>query len=97
MPWRNPDNWLSAEIMAPLLSFVLALLRTMYQGGEPNWTKALLDAVICGMLTLSVGYGIDAMGISGDWKYAAAGGVGFLGADYIRTVAQKFINKKVGE
>lgn len=80
-----------------MLSFVLALLRTMYQGDEPNWSRRLLEAVICGMLTLSVGYGIDAMGISGEWKYAAAGAVGFLGTDYIRTVAQKFINNKVGE
>lgn len=50
---------------------------------------------MCGMITLSVGYGIDAMGLAGEWKYAAAGAVGFLGADYIRTMAKKFVGRKV--
>lgn len=95
MPWRDPNNWLRAELLAPLLSFVLAFFRALYDGKEPRWVRILTESVICGMITLSVGYGIDAMGMAGEWKYAAAGAVGFLGADYIRTIAKKFVGRKV--
>lgn len=95
MLWRDPNNWLSAEIMAPLLSFILALLRTMYQDNDPSWIKRLLESTICGLITLSSGFAINALGMSGDWKYAVAGGIGFLGTEYIRTIAIKFINRKV--
>lgn len=95
LPWRDPNNWLHAELLAPLLSFVLALLRALYDDKEPRWIRILTEAAMCGMITLSVGYGIDAMGLAGEWKYAAAGAVGFLGADYIRTMAKKFVGRKV--
>ena len=95
MPWKDPNNWLSAETMAPLLSFVLALLRTMYQDQEPSWGRRLLESAICGLITLSSGFAIDALGMHGDWKYAVAGGIGFLGTEYIRTIATRFINRKV--
>lgn len=95
MPWKDPNNWLSAEIMAPALSFVLAFLRTIYQGQEPSWVRRLLESAICGLITLSSGFAIDAMGMSGDWEYALAGGIGFLGTEYIRTIATRFINLKV--
>lgn len=82
--------------MAPVLSFMLALFRTIYQGKESSWTKRFTESAICGMVTLSAGYGISAMGWHGDLKYAAAGAIGFLGADYIRNIATKAIDKKVG-
>jgi lambda family phage holin len=77
------------------LSFVLALFRTVYDEKEPRWVRRLTEAAMCGMITLSAGYGIDAMGLAGEWKYAAAGAIGFLGADYIRTVAKKFVGRKI--
>lgn len=83
--------------MAPLLSFVLALLRTMYHDKEPSWMRRLTESAMCGMITLSAGYGVDAMNWSGEWKYAAAGAIGFLGADYIRTLAHKLINQKLNK
>lgn len=95
MPWKEPNNWLSAEIMAPALSFVLAFLRTIYQDPDPNWVRRLLESAICGLITLSSGFAIDALGMHGDWKYAVAGGIGFLGTEYIRTIATRFINRKV--
>lgn len=95
MPWKDPNNWLHAEIMAPILSFVLAFLRTIYQDQEPRWVRRFLESSICGLITLSSGFAIDALGVNGDWKYAVAGGIGFLGTEYIRSVAVKFINKNV--
>lgn len=95
MPWKDPGNWISAELMAPILSFVLALFRAMYQDNEPSWLKRITEAAMCGMITLSVGYGIDAMGLDGDWEFAAAGTIGFLGVDYIKTLIKKFLIKKV--
>lgn len=97
MPWRNPENWLNAKFMAPFLSFALAMLRATHQDKEPNWMRRIIESSMCGMITLSASYGIDAMGLNGDWKYVAAGSIGFMGADYIRSISHKFLNKKIGE
>jgi lambda family phage holin len=95
LPWKDANNWMTPEIMAPFLSFALSFLRTIYHDNEPSWLRRLLESVICGMLTLSAGFGISAMGLSSDWKFAVAGAVGFAGTEYIRTVAQKFIERKI--
>lgn len=97
MPWKDPHNWLHAEIMAPLLSFLLAFLRTIYQGDIFSWRRRLLESTICGLITLTAAYGIEAMQFHHDWKYAVAGTIGFLGVEYIRSLAHKFLSKKVGE
>lgn len=97
VPWKDPSNWLHAELLAPLLSFALSFLRAMYDDKEPRWLRRLTESAICGMITLSSGYAIDALGLAGEWKYAAAGAIGFLGADYIRSVAKKIVSKKVNQ
>lgn len=94
MPWKDPSTWLHAEIMAPILSFVLAFLRSIYQGREP-WLRRLVESALCGLITVSAGFAVDAMGWHGDWKYAVAGGIGFLGTEYIRGVAKRVIERKV--
>lgn len=96
MPWKNTNNWLSADIIAAIFSFVLAFFRAVYIGDEPSFLRRLLEATICGMITLSASYGIDAMGWHDDLTYVAAGAIGFLGADYIRSLATKIIDKKAG-
>lgn len=95
MPWKDPHSWLHAEIMAPLLSFLLAFLRTIYQNDGNSWRRRFLESTICGFVTLSATYAIEALGLHGDWKYAVAGAIGFLGIEYIREVAKRFINRKV--
>lgn len=97
MPWKDPNNWMTPEIMAPFLSFVLSFLRTIYQDQEPRWMRRLLESVICGMITLSSSFAIDAMGLSSEWKFAIGGAIGFMGTDYIRTIAQSFINRKINK
>ncbi|SPL81322.1 hypothetical protein [Yersinia phage fEV-1] len=86
--------WLNAEVVAPVMSFILALLRTMYQGDEPKWSRRILESMICGMLTLTAGYAIDAMGLNGEWKYAVAGAIGFMGVDFVRQVAAAVLKRR---
>ena len=97
MPWKDPNNWLRAETMAPLLSFLLAFLRTIYTGEIFSWRRRLLESTICGLITLTTSYGIDAMEVHADWKYAVAGAIGFLGVEYIRTLAHRFLAKRLGD
>lgn len=78
-----------------MLSFILALLRTMYQDNEPSWLRRVIESSLCGLITLSAGYGINALGAHGDWKYAVAGGIGFLGIEYIRGFAKRFLDRKL--
>lgn len=78
------------------MSFVLSFLRAIYMRQEPKWVRRFLESAICGMITLSSGFAIDAMGIHGDWKYAVAGAIGFLGVDFIRTLLQRVLTKRAG-
>ena len=95
MPWRNPENWLSAELMAPVLSFVLALLGLMHKDDKPNWKRTLVYSAMCGLITFSFGRAVSALGMHGDWKYAIGGCVGLLGVDFVRELVTKAANKKV--
>lgn len=95
MPWKDHNNWIRAEILAPLFSFVTAFLRVTYDRSEPKWMRRLLEAMLCGLITLSCGFAIDALEMAGEWKYAIGGTVGYFGADYARGVADRIINNRI--
>lgn len=95
MPWRDPNNLWLAEFFAPLLAFAMALLRSLYDGTEPSWKRKLVEALLCGGATYTIGYGLKALGAHGDWVFFAGGIIGLFGVDYVRMIAKKGINKKV--
>lgn len=95
MPWKDPQNWMAAELLAPVFSFGLAILRAIYMNDGNNWCRRTVEALMCGFITLTAGYIFNALNLHPDWEYAAAGAIGFLGTDYVRNAAQKFINNRL--
>ena len=95
MPWRDPNHLFIAEFFAPLLAFVMALLRSLYDGTEPKWKRKLVEAALCGGATFTIGFGIKAMGADGDWGFFVGGIIGLFGVDYVRSIAKRGIDKKV--
>ena len=95
MPWKDHESWACAEILAPALSFIMAFIRVLYENNEPSWIRRLLESFICGLITLSCGFAVDAIGVSSDWKYVIGGAVGYFGTDYVKILAQRFFNEKI--
>ena len=93
--WKDPNTFFIAELFAPLLAFVTAFIRSLYDGTEPSWLRRFIEAVLCGGATLTCGFALKALGAHGDWVYFVGGVIGLFGVDYVRFIARKGINKKV--
>lgn len=100
---HDPQNWLDIiKHMPPwlggmLMAMVIAVLRVVYDKEETHFTRVLLEAFICGSLTLAFGSGADAMGMGDGWHLFIGGLVGFLGSQAIRRLAYRAINSRIGK
>lgn len=106
MPGRDPNNWQQlVELMASVwpqlyasgLAFVVAMVRGLQSGGKP--IKTLLEAVLCGCLTLALVPVLVHFGLSPDLAVAAGAAVAFLGTEWFRdradAIAQRIIDRWV--
>ncbi|WP_327440305.1 phage holin family protein [Pseudomonas donghuensis] len=55
----------------------------------------MLEAAFGALLIMLIGLGINAMGLNVAWTLFSAAFIGLLGVDQIRTLAQKWANRKV--
>lgn len=97
MPWKDSSFaqfLLSAYLMAPALAFMTAFVRICYDEKEPRYVRAILESIICGLVTLSCTAAIHAVGWDSNWSVFIGGFVGFLGADYIRFFARDFLRRR---
>lgn len=96
MPEKDPQNWigmwssLPEPFRAALLSVLIAALRILYDDREPRPFRRLLEASLCGGLTLAIASGLEAMGVSAGWGTFAGGAVGLLGAEFVRSLAVRY-------
>ncbi|MDW5376825.1 phage holin, lambda family [Halomonas sp. HP20-15] len=108
MPAKDPNNWgwlleLLASIWPQLyaagLAFLVALVRALYAGGKPF--KALLEAILCGCLTLALVPVLNHFGLSPDLAVAFGAAVAFLGVEWLRdragAIAEKVIGRWLGK
>ena len=79
------------------MSFVIAVLRVVYDKEELTVFRILLEALLCGALTATIGSAMIALGYDQQWYLAIGGTVGFMGTQSIRALAYKVINRKVGK
>lgn len=70
------------HVMATALSFIIALLRTLV-GGSKFW-HSLLEACLCGTLTLAVFPLLDYFGMNLYLAVSIGAGMSFLGVDWLR-------------
>ena len=108
MPAKDPGNWQALlnvlasiwpQLYAAGLAFMVALVRALYAGGKPF--KALLEAVLCGCLTLALVPVLNYFGLSPDLAVAFGAAVAFLGVEWLRdragVIAEKVIGRWLGK
>lgn len=103
MPTRDPNFWQALigavasvwpHIYAAVLAFAVALVRALHAGGKP--VKSLLEALLCGCLTLALVPVLNHFGLSPDLAVAIGAGIAFLGVEWLRESAEGLFNKVVG-
>ncbi|MCE8042451.1 phage holin, lambda family [Halomonas daqingensis] len=106
MPGRDPNNWgwllsvvasLWPSLYAAGMAFAIALIRGIHAGGKP--VKTLLEALLCGCLTLALVPVLDYFGLPRDLAVAIGAAIAFMGVDWFRgradAVARRLIDKWV--
>ncbi len=88
----NEHPWFGGFIMAILTS----LMRIIYDHEETSLVRILLESLICGAITLTIGSGLMELGYGPGWYLACGGSVGFMGSQTIRAFAYKVIKRKTG-
>ena len=87
------------HVMATVLSFMIALLRALV-GGSKFW-HSLLEACLCGTLTLAVFPLLDYFGMNLYLAVSIGAGVSFLGVDWLRSIlsgaASKIVERWTGK
>ena len=88
-------NGIQALIGGFVLSFILTVLRVIYDDQESRWQRVLFEALLNSSLTVASW----AMVIAFDYPPVLAVGLGglfaFLGVNTVRGAARKYINKKI--
>lgn len=98
---EKPDTWAAlwvalsnplwqGVIMAVLISF----LRVLYDAKETSKGRIVLEALICGALSLVASSVIEWMEWPPSLSVAAGGSIGFLGVTAIRELVTRFLGRK---
>lgn len=103
MPEKDISFWaglafvLREHGMAVVLTFVLSYLRILYDDREPNPIRQLIEAGLGAVLVLVIGLTAERFGLSSGWSYGAAGFIGTLGVNQVRSMARKWAQRRVEE
>lgn len=77
------------------MAVMVSVLRVVYDQEETSAVRIILEALICGSLTLAGGSATVALGLGDGWHLFIGGAVGFLGSQSIKQLAIKVIHRKV--
>ncbi|RML40322.1 Holin, partial [Pseudomonas syringae pv. ribicola] len=102
MPEKNPDLlahvWMALSNplwQGVIMAIVVSLLRILNDAKETSKRRILLEALICGCLSLVASSLIEWMTWPPSLSVAAGGTIGFLGVTAIRELVTRFIGRKV--
>ncbi|SDC30609.1 phage holin, lambda family [Acinetobacter boissieri] len=87
--WWHGDVPIGGVVMA----IIMATLRMSYSG--ETWKATIVEALLCGALTLTAVSAMNYLGISKDVTVAIGGFIGFLGANKIKVIVNKLLSKKL--
>lgn len=90
-------EFLPEPIRAAVLAAVVAMLRILYDGREPQWIRRLLESALCGAIALGVAHLVDALGMTQGWATFLGASVGLYGADQVRTWGRTVVEKRIGK
>lgn len=80
-----------------IMSFVISILRVIYDAKETRPMRIFLEALICGGLSLCASTVISWLGLPQSLSIAAGGAIGFIGVMKIRQLALRYFNTKAGK
>jgi lambda family phage holin len=102
MPEKNPDFWAQVWLVlsnplwqGAIMAATISFLRVLYEAKEANKWRILLEALMCGALSLSASSVIEWMSWPSSLSVGAGGTIGFIGVTAIRELIIKFIGRKV--
>jgi len=86
---------LPPESQAFFLAVFVAALRVVYDKEETKVVRICLESLICGLLSVAIFHLFAALEISPSFSVFAAGMIGFLGTNTVRSLAIKIINRRL--
>jgi len=97
----KPDTWAQIWLalsnplwQGAIMAVTITLLRVLYEAKEPNKWRIILEALICGALSLSASSIIEWMTWPPSLSVAAGGAIGFIGVTAIRDMIIRFLGRK---
>ena len=93
MPWNSFPN--GSDISAFIVSFVITLLRAGLDNKEPRWWRVVLEAALCGSISVCVSSGVEAFGGQPSLSVFLGGMVGLFGADQVRSWGRRITEAKI--
>jgi len=101
---KDPTFWaegwsfvtsLSAATKGAIMAFFIAYLRVMYDGKETHTVRTLLEALLCGALSLCATSVIKWLNMPPDMAIAIGGAIGFFGVNTLREKILHLIDRKM--
>lgn len=101
-PDNDPSAW--AEIWRALssptwqgaiMAVSISVLRVLYDARETRKLRVILEALICGGLSLSASSIIEWMAWPSSLSVGAGGAIGFIGVSAIRELIVRLLGRKV--
>lgn len=86
---------LSAPVKGAAMATLISYLRVMYDGKETHQVRVILEALICGSLSLCATSVIGWLQLPSDLAIAAGGAIGFIGVNTLRDYMLRWLGKKV--
>lgn len=86
---------LPEPVRAAMISFIVAMLRVVYDGKEPRWVRRILEATLCGTIALAVTHLTTALGFSSGWGVFLGAAIGLFGADQVREWGRRIAERRV--
>ena len=93
--WVKTLNNISPEMAGALMAMFIAVIRVIYDGKETKALRIILESILCGALSLTMSYGIQAMGLNVNWAIFSGGVIGYLGSSTVRMLALTLISRKI--
>lgn len=87
-------NAIPTAIQGALMAVVMSLLRVYYDANETSTARALLEASICGCLTLAAASALDWIGAPQQIAVAVGGFIGFIGVSKLRAIMFAWLNRR---
>lgn len=100
MPEKDPGLWAALLVvlrehgLATVLTFLLSYVRILYDDKESRFVRQLIEAALGALMVFTIGLTAEHFGLSSGWSYAAAGFIGTLGVNQIRTIARRWAVRK---